>query len=157
MAGAAVLTSEDEAQFTAAFRTADRRKTGTINFKALRDILDTMQQTPLTNEQFYMITADADLENSGQLEFNEYMMCCLAWKNMRAQKSKRMTNDVVAALASNGDIDPAALDAALAEFDMAFSVQSKMTQRKIEVLEGQAGLTADQLTSIMRKTGEQVK
>lgn len=76
---------------------------------------------------------------------------------MRAQKSKRMTNDVVAALASNGDIDPAALDAALAEFDMAFSVQSKMTQRKMEVLEGQAGLTADQLTSIMRKTGEEVK
>lgn len=57
-----------------AFRTADRRKTGTINFKALRDILDTMQRTPLTNEQFYMITADADLENSGLLEFNEYMM-----------------------------------------------------------------------------------
>lgn len=33
-----------------------------------------MQQTPLTNEQFYMITSDADLENSGVLEFNEYMM-----------------------------------------------------------------------------------
>ena len=74
---------------------------------------------------------------------------------MRAQKSKRMTNDVVATLASNGDIDPAALDSALAEFDMAFSIQSKMAQRKIEVLE--AGLTAEQLTSIMRKTGEEVK
>jgi Ca2+-binding EF-hand superfamily protein len=59
-----------------AFRAADRRKAGAINFKALRDILDTMQKKPLTNEQFYMITADADLENSGLLEFKEYIMVC---------------------------------------------------------------------------------
>jgi hypothetical protein len=76
---------------------------------------------------------------------------------MRTQKSKRMTKEVVAALAGNGVIDPAALDATLEEFDMAFSVQSKMSQRKVEILEGQAGLTAEQLTAMMRKTGEEVR
>jgi hypothetical protein len=73
-AASSVGSSAVNAACLQAFRTADRRKTGTINFKALRDILDTMQKAPLTNEQFYMITADADLENSGLLEFNEYMM-----------------------------------------------------------------------------------
>lgn len=68
-----------------------------------------------------------------------------------------MTKEVVAALASNGAIDPAALDAALGEFDMAFSVQSKMSQRKVEIQEGQTGLTAEQLAGMMRKTGEEVK
>lgn len=76
---------------------------------------------------------------------------------MRAQKSKRMTKEVVAALASNGAIDPAALDAALGEFDMAFSVQAKMAQRKVEIADGQTGLTPEQLTAMMRKTGEEVK
>lgn len=75
---------------------------------------------------------------------------------MRAQKSKRMTKEVVATLASNGAVDPAALDTTLGEFDMAFSVQSKMAQRKVEMQEGQ-GLSAEQLTAVMRKTGEEVK
>lgn len=76
---------------------------------------------------------------------------------MRTQKSKRMTKEVVNTLASNGAIDPAALDAALGEFDMAFSVQSKMAQRKVEIPEGQEGITSEQLASMMRKTGEEVK
>lgn len=76
---------------------------------------------------------------------------------MRTQKSKRMTKEVVNALASNGAIDPAALDAALGEFDMAFSIQSKMSQRKVEIQDGQAGITSEQLTAVMRKTGEEVK
>jgi hypothetical protein len=76
---------------------------------------------------------------------------------MRAHKKKRMTKEVVAVLANNGAIDPAALDAALGDFDMAFSVQSKMAQRKVEIPEGQKGLTPEQLTAMMRTTGEEVK
>jgi hypothetical protein len=38
----------------------------------LRDILEVLQQAPLTNEQFYLITTDADIENSGELDANEY-------------------------------------------------------------------------------------
>jgi hypothetical protein len=84
-----------------------------------------------------------------------WLQCCLSWKNMRAQKGKRMTKEVVTTLASNGAIDPAALDAALGEFGMAFSIQSKISQRKMEIT--QDGLTAEQLSSIMRRTVEEVK
>jgi hypothetical protein len=44
-------------------------------------VQETIQKGPLTNQQFYLITADADVESSGQLEFGEYMTvrkrnCC---------------------------------------------------------------------------------
>ena len=56
-----------------AFKSADKKRTGTIPIKSLKDILETIQKSPLTNQQFYLITADADVESSGQLEFGEYM------------------------------------------------------------------------------------
>ena len=56
-----------------AFKTTDKKRTGTIAIKSLKDILETIQKSPLTNQQFYLITADADVESSGQLEFGEYM------------------------------------------------------------------------------------
>lgn len=56
-----------------AFKSADKRRTGTIPIKSLRDILETIQKDPLTSQQFYLITADADVENSGVLEIGEYL------------------------------------------------------------------------------------
>jgi Ca2+-binding EF-hand superfamily protein len=48
-----------------AFKTTDKKRTGTIATKSLKDILETIQKGPLTNQQSYLIT--------GQLEFGEYM------------------------------------------------------------------------------------
>jgi hypothetical protein len=56
-----------------AFKTADKRRTGTIPIKSLRDVLETIQKSALTNQQFYVITADADVENSGVLEIGEFL------------------------------------------------------------------------------------
>jgi Ca2+-binding EF-hand superfamily protein len=74
---------EQRGTFVQAFKTADKRRTGTIPIKSLRDVLETVQKSALTNQQFYVITADADVENSGVLEIGEFLQvsarhnCCL--------------------------------------------------------------------------------
>ena len=58
--------------FMQAFRVIDKKKVGTIPIKALRTILENLGHD-VSNEQFYLITADADVESSGTLDFQEYM------------------------------------------------------------------------------------
>lgn len=55
-----------------AFRAIDKKKTGTIPTKSLRTILESMGHS-ISSSEFYMITADADVESSGTLDFQEYM------------------------------------------------------------------------------------
>lgn len=134
-----------------AFKAADRRKTGTITFKALRDILETIAKGPLTNEKFYCITADADVESTGLLDFQEYCKCCLEFVKMRKHSGKRVTKEVAETLAHSG-AHPGKLDAALEDFDMHFSISKKMAKCKVALPEGKECLTTDQLMAVLRKT-----
>ena len=40
-----------------AFKSTDKKRQGTIPVRALKDILETIQKQPLSNQQFYLITA----------------------------------------------------------------------------------------------------
>lgn len=82
------------------------------------------------------------------------MQCCLAWKKLRTRRGQRRTKEVVDSLTSNGPVDPEKLDAALAEFDLDFSVAKKMKMKNIAMDEAVGGLSPGQLTAVMRKTGE---
>ena len=72
-----------------AFKSADKRRTGTIPIKSLRDILETIQKGPLTSQQFYLITADADVESSGVLEIGEYLSVCARPDSLLCQSPSR--------------------------------------------------------------------
>jgi Ca2+-binding EF-hand superfamily protein len=74
--GSTVHVSRSVSLCTQAFKSTDKKRQGTIPIKSLKDILETIQKAPLTNQQFYLITADADVEDSGTIEFGEYMTVC---------------------------------------------------------------------------------
>lgn len=115
--------------------------------------METIAKAPLTNERFYCITADADVESTGLLDFQEYCKCCLEFLKMRKHAGKRVTQEVAETLANSCAI-PSKLDAALEDFDMQYSISKKMAKCKVILQDGQENLTSEQLITVLRKTRE---
>jgi hypothetical protein len=61
-----------------------------------------------------------------------------------------MTKEVIDTLTHDGAVNPDALDKALHDFDLDFSLKKKMAQKHVDA--GKEGLGAAQLAQVMRKT-----
>lgn len=98
-----MLSVEEIEQCRQAFNTFDKDGSGTIDANELKATLEALGQNPTAEEIFLMIS-EVDEDNSGEIEFAEFLRCIQNQKEKLAAKADD-TENVAAFVALGGQKD----------------------------------------------------
>ena len=122
-----MLSVEEIESCRQAFNTFDKDGSGTIDANELKATLEALGQSPTAEEIFLMIS-EVDEDNSGEIEFAEFLRCIQNQKAKLAAKAD--DSETVAAFAAlggskdqSGSISSAKLCAVVKDFGLTIDIE----------------------------------